>query len=198
MRARECWRADCARYFVYLDNPKSRLKRLKVLLLTEGLWAIWSYRFGQYLHQEASLPVRLILGIPYEFLSRIIGLLTGIHLFHSSRIGPGLYIGHYGNIWISPLATLGAQCNLSQGVTIGTAVQRAPVLGDRVWVGPNAVISGPVRVSSGAVIAACSLVVTNVPENGVMIGVPAKVIAYSGSARLLGPNPRTNPENPPA
>jgi serine O-acetyltransferase len=196
MRARDRWQADCERYFAYMDNPSSRAKRLKWLFLSEGLWALWSYRFGQYLHQEASILVRSILRIPYEFFSRSIGFLTGIHLFPSTEVGPGLYIGHSGNIWISPRAKLGARCTLSQGVTIGTAVQKAPVLGDRVYVGPNAVISGPVRVASGAVIAACSLVVTNVPENAVMIGVPAKVISYSGSARLLGPKPRGSSRTP--
>jgi len=187
MRARDRWRADCARYFAYLENPRSRRARWRTLLTTEGLWAIGNYRFGQYLLEEASRPVRALLRFPYACSSRLLGLATGIHLFPSTRIGPGLYIGHYGNIWVSPLASLGARCNLSQGVTIGTAVDAAPVLGDRVWVGPNAVISGPVRVASGAVVAACSLVVAHVPENAVVIGVPAKPIAYTGSARLLGP-----------
>jgi serine O-acetyltransferase len=144
------------------------------------------YRFGQYLSTEATRGVRLSLRIPYSVILRFVRYLVGIHLYPESQIGPGLYIGHYGGIWISPKATLGANCNVSQGVTIGVAGTRAgPVLGDRVWVGPHAVITGPARIGSGAVIAANSFVTTNVPENAMAVGVPARVIADSGSAELI-------------
>lgn len=197
MRARERWQVDLARYYAYLDSSPSLLQRLKTLLLTEALWAIGLYRFGQYLQEEASKPVQWVLLLPYKCTAKLLEIITGIHLFPVTQIGPGLYIGHYGGIWVAPSATLGAHCNLSQGVVIGVAgrnTRGAPKLGDCVWVGPNAVISGPVRVGSGAVVAANSLVVANVPENAVMIGVPAKVISYSGSAHLLR---ETAPPRPP-
>lgn len=183
----ERWQADRARCYVYLGSSPRLLRRLKVLLLTEGLWAIGLYRFGQYLREEAAKPVRWVLLLPYQCAAKLMGIITGIHLFPESQIGPGLFIAHYGGVWVTPFATLGAHCNLSQGVVIGVAGngRGAPKLGDRVWVGPNAVISGPVRVGSGAVVAASSLVVANVPENAVVIGVPAKVISYSGSAHLM-------------
>ena len=71
------------------------------------------------------------------------------------------------------------------------------MLGDRVWIGPKATISGPVRIGSGAVIGANSLAITNIAENGVVIGVPAKVISYSGSAKLIrvAEDPKTRPDD---
>jgi serine O-acetyltransferase len=152
------------------------------------VWAIVWFRFGQYLQTEAPRILCYVSYIPYKVIERVLQWMVGIHLHPSCRIGPGLYIGHYGGIWINPRATIGANCNISHEVTIGAVKQTpeaAPALGDRVWVGPNATISGPVRIGSGAVIGANSLVVADVPENGVAIGVPARLVGDSGSARLL-------------
>jgi serine O-acetyltransferase len=156
--------------------------------LTEAIWSITMYRFGQYLAEEAPAALRLPLSPIYKLILKVVQLVTGIHLDPPTEAGPGLYIGHYGGIWISPAAVLGSNCNISQGVTIGRAgraAKAAPRLGDRVWVGPNATISGPVRVGSGAVVAANTLVVAHVPENAVVIGVPSRVLSYSGSANLI-------------
>jgi serine acetyltransferase len=48
------------------------------------------------------------------------------------------------------------------------------------------VITGPARIGSGAVVAASSFVISDVPENAMAIGVPARIIADSGSADVLG------------
>ena len=180
--------ADLSRY-MGKAGPGTRLQRLKVLLRTEPLWALATFRFGQYLREEASAPVRLLCKVPYALAHRVVELGLGIHLFPQTQVGPGLYIGHYGGIWVSPHAVLGAHCNLNHEATIGCAGEgeEAPQLGDRVWVGPNATVTGPVKVGSGAVVAANSLVVAHVPDNAVAIGVPARVMSYTGSARLLEP-----------
>lgn len=186
MTARERLRADLLRYGPYRRG--GFLQRVQTVLLTEALWAITLYRFGQYLAEEAPGALRATISPPYKLVLKVVQLMTGIHIDPPTQAGPGLYIGHYGGIWISPAAVLGANCNISQGVTIGRAgriARAAPRLGDRVWVGPNATISGPVRVGSGAVVAANTLVVANVPENAVVIGVPARVLSYSGSGNLI-------------
>lgn len=189
MKAREMFRADLERYFAHFATPPSRLRKVILVMRNEGTWAIFWYRFGQYLHHEASLPVRLLLELPYRMAEKWVSHTVGIHLNPANVIGPGFYIGHYGGIWISPLAKLGANCTVSQGVTIGLGGNRdrsrGPELGDRVWVGPNAVITGRVRIGNGAVIGANSLVASNLPENAVAVGVPARVIGYSGSAELV-------------
>lgn len=184
--ARERLRADLARYGPYRTGSFRR--RLTTVLGTEALWVIILFRFGQYLFQEAPTVLQRVLGLPYRLVMKFVQLITGIHLDPETKVGPGLYIGHHGGIWIHWGATIGANCNISQGVTIGRAGlagRAVPVLGDRVWVGPNAVITAPARVGSGAVVGANSLVVMNVPENGVAVGVPARVMSYSGSAHLI-------------
>ena len=188
MTAREHLRADLARFFAHCEKPPSRFQRFRIVLKTEAIWAIWTYRFGQYLYREAGLLTRLFFKIPYALSAKVLGWTVGIHLFPETRIGPGFYIGHYGGIWITPRATLGANCSVGQGVTIGVAGRdrsRGPELGDRVWVGPNSTITGRVKVGSGAVVGANSLVTTNIPENGVAVGVPARVLSYTGSKDLI-------------
>jgi serine O-acetyltransferase len=187
LTARRRWRADVDRYCAYRPTMKGPLKRFRLILLTEGLWAIGMYRFGQYLYFEAPSAVRALLRIPYEIARKVLELIVDIHLWPDTQIGPGLYIAHYGGIWINPRVTIGSNCNLAHGVTIGAPMVApgAPVLGDRVWIGSGAIINGPVRIGSGAVIGANSLVASNVPENAVAIGVPARVLSYSGSAKLI-------------
>lgn len=188
MNARQRFRADLERYYCQIEPRPSRWGRLRMVLETEGIWAIWCLRFGQYLHEEAGPLVRALLKGPYWFAWKLVRQLTDIHLFPTSSVGPGLYIGHHGGIWINPRTRIGADCNFSQGVTIGVAGRDrsgGPVLGDRVWLGPHAVVAGKITIGSGAVIGANSLVVANVAENGVVIGVPAKTLGYWGSASLI-------------
>ena len=199
LSAREHWRADLARYKLYTGNDNRPFATLRLIFHNEQIMSIGIYRFGQYLQYEASKPARLLWWIPYLIAFKLIHWTFGVHIFPESRIGPGLYVGHYGDIWVSPKATIGANCSIGQGVVIGVAGgdgRGGPVLGDRVWIGPKATVSGPVRIGSGAVVGANSLAVTNIPENGVVIGVPAKVISYSGSAKLIRVVPEEAGEKP--
>jgi serine O-acetyltransferase len=187
MTALERLRADLARYFA-MNGAEGRLERLGILLRTEAIWAIAAYRLGQHLRTETPWTWRLALAIPFALAHRAVHLAVGIYLDPKADIGPGLYVGHSGGVWVAPGTVIGSGCNLSQDVTIGVAGQYqrgVPILGDRVWVGPKATIGGKIRVGSGAVIGANSLVVSNVPENAVVLGVPARVLSYGGSAGLV-------------
>lgn len=109
----------------------------------------------------------------------------GYDISPSTEIGPGFYIGHFGMLVISPLAVIGRNCNINQGVTVGATSRGsklgAPTLGDRVWVGANAVIVGKVTIGSDALIAPGAFVNVDVPEKAIFLGNPGKVVAMSGS-----------------
>lgn len=184
----ESFRADLDRYFRYA-RAASLWSRARIVARTEGIWALGVYRATRWLHREAPAPLRLALRLPLSAVRGALTMALGIHLDPAARIGPGLYIGHSGGIWVAPGAVIGRECNLAQGVTLGiggTLRRGSPRLGDRVWVGPKATLSGPLVVGSHAVIGANSLVVSNVPERGVAVGVPARVVARSGSGALIG------------
>ena len=109
----------------------------------------------------------------------------GFEVSPGSLIGPGFYIGHIGGVVISPSATIGKNCNISQGVTIGFNSRGKrkghPTIKDSVYIGPGAVIIGSVTIEKNAAIGANAVVTKDVPENAVVAGVPAKIISYKGS-----------------
>ncbi len=110
----------------------------------------------------------------------------GFDISPTMSLGPGLYIGHFGGVVISPYARMGSNVNIAQGVTIGAtsrgAKKGAPTLEDRVWVGAHAIIVGKITIGSDALIAPGAYVNFDVPSGAVVLGNPGKVISMSGSA----------------
>ena len=102
----------------------------------------------------------------------------------SRQIGKGLYLGHPYNISVSENAVIGENCNLNKGASIGvesgtiqSGQSRAPILGNRVWVGANAVLCGNIKIGDNVLIAPNAYVDTDVPPNSIVIGNPAQIIS---------------------
>ena len=185
MTARAALAVDFERYLGG-PGPWSPWVRMRVALGTPQMWVLAVYRLGVYLRTEAPPLVALLAKPLWHVASSVLNTLFDIHIGAGAEIGPGLYLGHVGGVWINAGATLGASCNVSQGVVVGAAGGAGlPVIGDRVWLGPHAVVTGHVRVGDDAVIGANSLVAADVPARGVALGVPARVIAHSGSGHLV-------------
>jgi serine O-acetyltransferase len=121
----------------------------------------------------------------------------GFDISPLTQIGPGLYIGHFGGVVISPQAVLGANVNIAQGVTIGAASRGprtgAPTLEDRVWVGANAIIVGKVTIGHDALIAPGAYVNFDVPSMAVIIGNPGKQVSSTGSHGYVNRTIDTSP-----
>lgn len=158
-----------------------------ILLLTQqGLWALCTYRFFNAVYRSR-LPKLIkapLLGIGV-LQQKWIEILTGITLPYTATIDEGLYIGHHSGIIINAQATIGRHCNISQGVTIGVSgrgVKRGvPVIGNRVYIGANAVIAGSITIGDGVVIGANSLVTKDIQEGVTVVGVPAQVVSEKDS-----------------
>ena len=79
----------------------------------------------------------------------------------------------------------GDNCNLSNGVTIGEKFggQNAgiPRIGNRVYLGPHAILIGNISIGDDAAIGAGAVVTTSVPERGVAAGNPARILSQKGS-----------------
>lgn len=125
----------------------------------------------------------------YPFARLVLGHLVyklGISIPSGTAIGSGFYIGHFGGIVVSQKATIGRNCNISQGVTIGRANRGRnrgyPVLGDNVYIGPGAVIAGSVRIGNNVAIGANCVVTMDIPDDSVVVGVPGRIISQEGSA----------------
>ena len=109
----------------------------------------------------------------------------GICIPFTTKIGSGFYIGHYGGIVVSKETSIGKNCNISHGVTIGQAnrgIRKGqPAIGDNVYIGPGAKIFGSIKIGNGCAIGANSVVNKDVPDNSVVVGVPGVIISSNGS-----------------
>jgi serine O-acetyltransferase len=162
----------------------------KSVLLEPGLWALLEYRLEAALARSSwprllRLPARIVFAV----WSRLIQAVTGISLPATATIGPGLRIPHAGTIVLHARTVIGRDCCLTHGVTIGISGsgerRGVPRLGDRVYVGANASVVGPVRVGNDVVVGANSLVNRDVPDHCTVVGVPASVVSQKGSEEYL-------------
>jgi virginiamycin A acetyltransferase len=89
-------------------------------------------------------------------------------------IGPGVKIGQ-GNHSLSYITTY----QKISSKLIGHSLSTTPsMIGNDVWCGANVVIMQGVKVGNGAVIGANAVVTHDVPDYGIALGIPAKIIRY--------------------
>ena len=180
-------RSDYDRYNV---TGEGKAHPLAIILLTQGLWASAVYRAAHAIRLvRDESPFHRLADLVFIFIQKWIEIITSINLPADCEIGEGLYIGHFGPIIVNGKTRLGRNCNLSQGVTIGM-VQRGerqgvPVIGDRVYIGPNAIIIGDVEVGHDVAIGAGAVVTRSAPPLAVMAGNPAKVLSHEGSVEMV-------------
>jgi len=148
---------------------------LEVILAYPGFHARQIHRLSHALY-ERRVPV-----VP-RLVSHVGRFLTGIEIHPGARIGEGLFIDHGMGVVIGETAEIGNDCHLYQGVTLGgTSTRREkrhPTLADNVVVGAGADLIGAIYVGENARIGAGSVVVTNVPANATVVGVPGHIVAY--------------------
>lgn len=156
-----------------------------IVLFTQGFWAILQYRFAHSVFRISFAPIRIVLSFPMLVWQKAIEMTTGISIPASAKIGHSFYIGHFGGIILNANTTLGNNCNISQGVTIGVSGKGenrgVPVIGNNVYIGPNSVVAGKISIGNDVMIGACSLVRNSVEDASVMLGVPAIVVSANGS-----------------
>jgi serine O-acetyltransferase len=162
-----------------------------------------------FLHHLLFLPVVMHPGFKYSFFLRLCAYLRSkkllrytiygpirLLLYHYERkygimipvttaIGSGLCIVHYSGIFVNRLAVIGKNLTILQGVTIGDVDEGpragAAIIGDNVYLGPGAVIIGKVMVGNNVVVGANCVVTRDVPDNAMVVGVPGRVVALTGS-----------------
>lgn len=172
------------------------------LLARELLFGVgFKYSFWMRVTRYVSLRSRrwVPLSVICKLIMRRYAFKFGIAISHNVEIGSGFYIGHFGGIVVSHLARIGRDCNISQGVTIGQSSRGkrcgAPVIGDRVYIGPGAKLFGKVTIGNNVAIGANCVVTKDVPDNAVVVGVPGRVISFDGATGYVN---RTDYGQPPA
>jgi serine O-acetyltransferase len=130
-------------------------------------------------------------------------IMYGFQFGHRANVGPGLMLPHHGRVIVNGAAIIGANVTIHPGAVIAQADrgrrQGVPRIGDRVWIGPNAVIVGKVSVGDDALIAPLSYVNDDVEAGSVVAGSPAVRISGRGSQGYiepLWPGPRPDAQDP--
>jgi serine O-acetyltransferase len=158
------------------ERDPAATSTLEVIFTYPGFHARQLHRLAHVLHTRGlRLPARLI--------SHLGRALTGIEIHPCAQIGDGFFIDHGMGVVIGETTVIGDNCHLYQGVTLGgTSTKRAkrhPTLGNGVVVGAGAKVIGAVNIGDDAKIGAGSVVVTNVPPNATVVGVPGHIVAYA-------------------
>lgn len=134
---------------------------------------------------RACPPTRYGLYHIAAFLHRRSAVRHGVFIDPMTEVGGGLYLPHALNIVVNRRCRIGRNVNLSHGVTLGIANRGGkagtPEIGDRVYIGPGAVIFGAIRIGDEAAIGANCVVTKEVPNRSVVVGIPGKVISNDGS-----------------
>jgi serine O-acetyltransferase len=128
--------------------------------------------------------------VAHRLANRVLTHIDHLDIAPGASIGPGLLLMHRHGVIIGP-TVIGRNCVIHQNVTIGQRVAGGdhgmPTLGDNVWIGPGAVITGDITIGDGVTISAGSVLSKDVPDRCLVAGNPARVIAKDyDNSRMIG------------
>lgn len=166
---------DIFRYF-----GKKKLSLLESLLLSRREVALYCSMIHRKAHFYSNSSKK-ISALFYRFKLNHVSRKHFFQIPYTVKIGRGFCIVHFGRIIIAPQVTIGNNCNIFTGVTIGSTARgiRAgvPKVGNDVWIGPNAVLVGKIVIGNDVLIAANAYVNFDVPDHSIVLGNPGKIIS---------------------
>ena len=163
-------------------DPAAKSK-LYVILTYPGVKAIFFHKIANFFSiAKFDLIARII--------SQFSRFLTGIEIHPRAKIGKNLFIDHGMGVVIGETSDIGDNVTIYHMATLGGIspsinsddqrnTKRHPTLMNNVVVGSGAQILGPVVIGKNAKIGANAVVTKNVPENAIMVGIPAKNVGES-------------------
>ena len=158
-------------------DPAAKSK-LSIILTYPGAKAVFFHKIANFF---AIAKFHLVARIISQF-SRF---LTGIEIHPRANIGKNLFIDHGMGVVIGETSEIGDNVTIYHMATLGgispsinsdnqRETKRHPTLQDNVVIGSGAQVLGPITIGKNAKIGANAVVTKDVPENGVMVGIPAK------------------------
>jgi serine O-acetyltransferase len=144
----------------------------------QGFWVMLVYRFGRWRYGVRPALFRKMFSFIYKFLFKVVQIVTGIELPCEVEVGKQFVIDHFGGIVISGYAKFGDNCRIRNGVVVGLKNiddPCAPIIGNNVDIGSGAKLLGNIKIGNNVVIGANAVVITDVPDNSIAVGVPAVV-----------------------
>ena len=161
-----------------IDRDPAAKSKLSLILTYPGIKSVFFHRIANFFYlAKFDLIARII--------SQLSRFLTGIEIHPGAKIGKNLFIDHGMGVVIGETSEIGDNVTIYHMATLGgiapsinsnqqRKVKRHPTLHDCVVVGSGAQILGPVVIGANAKVGANAVVTKDVPENAVMVGIPAK------------------------
>ena len=161
-----------------IDRDPAAKSKLSLILTYPGVKAVFFHRIANFFQLAKFYLVARI-------ISQLSRFLTGIEIHPGAKIGRNLFIDHGMGVVIGETSEIGNNVTIYHMATLGgiapsinsnnqRQVKRHPTLGDCVVVGSGAQILGPVMIGANTKVGANAVVTKDVPENAVMVGIPAK------------------------
>ena len=138
------------------------VKTLVKTLLTDGTWAMVSYRLMQASQRCRLTPLAMLFSkLTPCIIGRGADFGPGFVLIHSQGVDINTRVQGGRNIFIEHQVTIGAE---RHHVAIGAEKRQAPVLGSDIFIGAGAKILGSVRIGNRVKIGANAVVTKDVPD----------------------------------
>ncbi len=170
----EAARADLA---AILERDPACHRLLQPILYFKGFQAMQAYRLAHHLWSVGRTDLAY-------FIQMRCSEVYGIDIHPGARIGKGIMIDHAHSIVIGETAVVGDNVSMLHSVTLGGTGKededRHPKIEDGVLIGAGAKVLGNIRVGHCSRIAAGSVVLTDIPANVTVAGVPARIVGEAG------------------
>ena len=174
---------------VYLESIKKRdpaaKSILSIILTYPGVKAVFFHQISNFFYKAGfDLVARII--------SQTVRFFTGIEIHPGAKLGKNLFIDHGMGVVIGETSDIGDNVTIYHMVTLGGIApsinsndqrntKRHPTIKEDVVIGSGAQVLGPVVVGRGARIGANAVITKDVPENSVMVGIPARSVGIADS-----------------
>ena len=166
-----------------IDRDPAAKSKLIIILTYPGVKAVFFYKIANFFSLAKFHMVAKI-------ISQFARFLTGIEIHPGAKIGKNLFIDHGMGVVIGETSDIGDNVTIYHGVTLGGIspsinsdkqrnVKRHPTIQDKVVIGSGAQILGPIIVGRNSKIGSNAVVTNDVPENAIMVGIPARNIGVS-------------------
>ncbi|WP_218662090.1 serine O-acetyltransferase [Streptococcus dysgalactiae] len=162
-------------------DPAAR-SSLEVILTYPGIKALAAHRLSHFLWQH---HFKLLARMHSQFWR----FWTQIEIHPGAQIAPGVFIDHGAGLVIGETAIVEKGVMLYHGVTLGGTGKdrgkRHPTVRQGALVSAHAQVIGPIEIGANAKVGAAAVVLSDVPEDVTVVGVPAKIVRVRGQKDSL-------------
>ena len=159
------------------ENDPAARTSLEVLLTYPGVKALAAHRVSHFLWNHG---FKLLARMHSQFWR----FWTQIEIHPGATIASGVFIDHGAGLVIGETAIVEKGVMLYHGVTLGgtgkDTGKRHPTVREGALVSAHAQVIGPIEIGAKAKIGAGAVVVSDVPSDVTVVGVPAKIVRVHG------------------